>query len=51
MAIEVDLYSDTVTRPTLDMRRFIGTEMDRGRSPREIWAGLEERVRSYKIVD
>ena len=23
MAIEVDLYSDTVTRPTLDMRRFM----------------------------
>ena len=35
----------------LDMGRFIATEMDRGQSPREIWAGLEERVRSYKIVD
>src|SRR6266536_4063661 len=23
MAIEVDLYSDTVTRPTLEMRRFM----------------------------
>lgn len=35
----------------LDMGRFIAAEMERGRVPREIWAGLEERVRSYKIVD
>jgi protoporphyrinogen oxidase len=35
----------------LDMGRYIATEMEGGRSPREIWTGLEERVRSYKIVD
>jgi protoporphyrinogen oxidase len=35
----------------LDMGRFIASEMERGRTPREIWSGLEERVRSYKIVD
>jgi protoporphyrinogen oxidase len=35
----------------LDMGRFIAAGMERGLSPREIWAGLEERVRSYKIVD
>jgi len=35
----------------LDMGRFIAAGMERGQTPREIWAGLEERVRSYKIVD
>ena len=35
----------------LDMGRFIAEGMARDESPRQIWAGLEERVRSYKIVD
>jgi hypothetical protein len=33
------------------MGRFIATGVQEGRSPREIWSGLEERVGSYKIVD
>jgi protoporphyrinogen oxidase len=35
----------------LDMGRFIATEMAEGRRPREVWAGLEERVRTYRIID
>jgi len=33
------------------MGRFIASEMGEGRSPRQIWAGLEERVRTYRIID
>jgi protoporphyrinogen oxidase len=35
----------------LDMGRFIASEMAEGRKPREVWAGLEERVRTYRIID
>jgi protoporphyrinogen oxidase len=35
----------------LDMGRFIGLGMAAGEAPGEIWAGLEERVRSYRIID
>jgi protoporphyrinogen oxidase len=35
----------------LDMGRFIASEMAEGRRPREVWAGLEERVRTYRIID
>ena len=35
----------------LDMGRFIASEMGEGRPPRQIWAGLEERVRTYRIID
>jgi protoporphyrinogen oxidase len=35
----------------LDMGRFIALELQQGRNPGEIWSGLEERVRAYKIVD
>jgi protoporphyrinogen oxidase len=35
----------------LDMGRFIAGEMDQGRTPGQIWAGLEDRVRSYRIID
>jgi hypothetical protein len=35
----------------LDMGRFIASEMGEGRAPRQIWAGLEERVRTYRIID
>ena len=35
----------------LDMGRFIAGEMAEGRAPRQIWAGLEERVRTYRIID
>jgi protoporphyrinogen oxidase len=35
----------------LDMGRFIASEMGEGRRPRQIWAGLEERVRTYRIID
>ncbi|MGH9884069.1 MAG: FAD-dependent oxidoreductase, partial [bacterium] len=35
----------------LDMGRFIAGEMDAGRPPAQIWSGLEERVRSYRIID
>jgi protoporphyrinogen oxidase len=35
----------------LDMGRFIADGLSGGRSPGDIWTGLEERVRSYRIVD
>jgi protoporphyrinogen oxidase len=35
----------------LDMGRFIAGGMQEGRTPREIWDGLEARVRSYRIID
>jgi hypothetical protein len=35
----------------LDMGRFIAGGLQDGLTPREIWAGLEERVRSYRIID
>jgi protoporphyrinogen oxidase len=35
----------------LDMGRFIAGGMTGGLTPREIWDALEERVRSYRIVD
>jgi protoporphyrinogen oxidase len=35
----------------LDMGRFIAAGMAAGTPPREIWSGLEERVRSYRIID
>jgi protoporphyrinogen oxidase len=35
----------------LDMGRFIASEMGEGRPPRQVWAGLEERVRTYRIID
>jgi hypothetical protein len=33
------------------MGRFIASEMSEGKTPPEIWAGLEDRVRSYRIID
>jgi len=35
----------------LDMGRFIANELALGRRPPEVWSGLEDRVRSYRIVD
>jgi len=35
----------------LDMGRFIARGMAEGTPPSEIWSGLEERVRSYRIID
>jgi protoporphyrinogen oxidase len=35
----------------LDMGRFIAQGMASGLTPREIWDALEERVRSYRIID
>jgi protoporphyrinogen oxidase len=35
----------------LDMGRFIAAGMAAGASPGEVWSGLEERVRSYRIID
>ena len=35
----------------LDMGRFIAAGMGAGTPPGEIWSGLEERVRSYRIID
>ena len=35
----------------LDMGRFIAGGMTAGTAPRDIWSGLEERVRSYRIID
>ena len=35
----------------LDMGRFIASGMGEGRTPRQVWAGLEERVRTYRIID
>jgi protoporphyrinogen oxidase len=35
----------------LDMGRFLAGELQQGRTPGQIWSGLEERVRAYKIVD
>ena len=35
----------------LDMGRFIASELALGRRPPEVWSGLEDRVRSYRIVD
>jgi protoporphyrinogen oxidase len=35
----------------LDMGRFIAGELEQGRTPGEVWLGLEERVRTYRIID
>jgi protoporphyrinogen oxidase len=35
----------------LDMGRYVATELAGGRRPADIWSGLEERVRAYRIVD
>jgi protoporphyrinogen oxidase len=35
----------------LDMGRYVATELAGGKRPADIWSGLEERVRSYRIVD
>jgi hypothetical protein len=35
----------------LDMGRFIAAELGQGRTPGEVWSGLEERVRTYRIID
>ena len=35
----------------LDMGRFIAAGLGEGRPPAEVWSGLEERVRSYRIID
>ena len=35
----------------LDMGRFIARGLANGNAPTDIWNGLEERVRSYRIVD
>jgi protoporphyrinogen oxidase len=35
----------------LDMGRFIASGMAAGAPPSEIWSGLEDRVRSYRIID
>lgn len=35
----------------LDMGRFIAQQLDLGRDAGEVWSGLEERVRSYRIID
>lgn len=35
----------------LDMGRFIAAELELGRTPSEVWSGLEQRVRSYRIID
>jgi hypothetical protein len=33
------------------MGRYVATEMSAGTRAGDIWSGLEERVRAYKIVD
>jgi protoporphyrinogen oxidase len=35
----------------LDMGRFISADLAQGVEPPRIWAGLEERVRTYRIID
>jgi len=35
----------------LDMGRYVATELAGGRRAADIWSGLEERVRAYRIVD
>jgi protoporphyrinogen oxidase len=35
----------------LDMGRFIANDLAEGTEPPRIWAGLEERVRTYRIID
>ena len=35
----------------LDMGRFIAADLAEGVAPPRIWAGLEERVRTYRIID
>ena len=35
----------------LDMGRYVATELSGGKRAGDIWSGLEERVRAYKIVD
>jgi protoporphyrinogen oxidase len=35
----------------LDMGRYVATELAGGKRPADIWSGLEDRVRSYRIVD
>ena len=34
-----------------EAHKFIASEMGEGRRPPQIWAGLEERVRTYRIID
>ncbi len=35
----------------LDMGRFLAQGLAAGQPPGEVWAGLEERVRTYRIID
>jgi len=35
----------------LDMGRYVAQELEGGKRPADIWTGLEERVRAYRIVD
>jgi hypothetical protein len=35
----------------LDMGRFLAQGLASGRQPGEVWEGLEERVRTYRIID
>lgn len=35
----------------LDMGRYVATELAGGRRAADIWSGLEDRVRAYRIVD
>ncbi len=45
------MYNYNNSDHCFDMARFISEKLQAGMMPREIWSGLEERVKSYKIVD
>ena len=45
------LYNYNNSDHCFDMAKFISEELTTGRKPVDIWSALEERVRTYKIVD
>lgn len=47
----IGMYNYNNSDHCADMGRFIAEGLDRGESTPEIWMALEERVRSYRIID
>jgi protoporphyrinogen oxidase len=47
----IGMYNYNNADHCLDMGRFIADRLVQGLSPGQVWAALEQRVRSYRIVD
>lgn len=47
----IGMYNYNNSDHCIDMGRFIADGLAQGRSPAQVWKDLEQRVRSYRIVD